>query len=149
MRETNILWRTTLLLYCILCPVFIFSEDLTFYITDKGIWQYEDKILQTGDDFSKAKSSVFPSLPKDSQILIVMPPHEDMAKMTNQEMKDTIGRVIKAKIQSGITKNVNQFELQLIEHIGPITYVDKSQQDAVNKMLSTVLENVLMKPLAK
>lgn len=109
------------------------AADLTFYVTDFGINQYKDGAFRTGDDFGQAKSSVFPAQSRESQVLIVMSPHEEMAKMSDQQIKQGIIYALKKRVDSGISKSVATFELQIVEHIGTLTYADDKHQDAVNR----------------
>ncbi len=109
------------------------AGDLTFYVTDFGIRQYRDGVLSTGDCFRQAKSEVFPSLPQESQILIVMPPHQELAKMSDEEVTRSIAAALTRRADAAIAKNITTFELQMVQHIGPWTYVSTTHQQAVNR----------------
>ncbi|OHB56976.1 MAG: hypothetical protein A2173_09260 [Planctomycetes bacterium RBG_13_44_8b] len=110
------------------------AKELTFYVTDFGIDQYKkDGVLKTGDDFANAKSSVFPELPKEGQVLIVMPPHQNLEKLTDDQIRQEILSQLKSRVESGIGKGVETYELQIIQHIGKETYFDDKHQKAVNR----------------
>jgi hypothetical protein len=125
--------RFLLLIFCVFFPANTFAKELTFYVTDFGINQYEDGVLKTGDDFTQAKSSVFSTLQRESQILIVMPPHQDLEKLTDDEVRQEILNHLKARVASGIDGGIQTFELQLIQHIGTQTYFSPAHQKAVNR----------------
>jgi hypothetical protein len=108
------------------------ASDLTFYVTDFGIWQYK-AALKTGDNFGQSNSCVFPNLPQESQVLIVMPPHEEMVRMSDEQIKQVIFDGLKKRVDSGTTMNVKTYELQIIQHIGPWTYPHNKHQVAVNR----------------
>ena len=132
-KATRLAGSLFLLIWLAICSVPAAARNLTFYVTDFGINQYRDGVFRTGDDFRHAKSSVFPSLPRESQVLIVMPPHEKMARMSDQQIKQEITEAVRARVDSGISRNVATFELQIVEHIGKLTYADKKHQEAVNR----------------
>lgn len=121
------------LIFLVLSSVTAVASDLTFYITDFGINQYKNGAFRTGDNFEQTNSSVFPSQSRESQILIVMPPHEEMAMMSDQQIKQGIIDALKNRVNSSISKNVATFELQIIEHIGTLTYADGKHQGTVNR----------------
>lgn len=121
------------------------NATLTFFVTDFGINQYKaGQVLKTGDDFSNAKSSVFPTLPSDAQFSIVMPPHKELRTMSDAEVTKQIFGALKTKVESGITGGRTTFELQIIEHIGTITYVSKGHQEAVNRFGKCAYEAIDM-----
>ncbi len=120
------------LIFLALSSTVAIASDLTFYVTDFGINQYKDSVFKTGSDFGQAYSSVFPTQSKDSQILIVMPPHEKMNEISYQQIKEKILTALKKRVDYGISKNVVTFELQIIEHIGTATYGNRKHQSAVN-----------------
>ncbi|HON07190.1 MAG TPA: hypothetical protein PLW02_03710 [Verrucomicrobiota bacterium] len=117
------------------------AEDLTFYVTDFGINQYKDN-LRTGDNFENSKACVFPDLPKDSQILIVMPPVEEMDKMSDQQIQQKIIDVLTQRVDAGISKNVRTYEIQIIEYIGTLTYFYPKYQNAVNRFAKCAYEAI-------
>jgi len=107
---------------------------LTFFVSDFGINQYRDDLsLRTGDDFANARACVFPSFPRDAQILIVMPPHEQLGRMSDSEVTDEILGALKTRVDSGLSRNVTTYEVQVIEHIGTVTYASDGHQQAVNR----------------
>ena len=132
-KVTSLAGSLFLLIWLAICSVPAAARNLTFYVTDFGINQYRDGVFRTGDDFRHAKSSVFPSLPRESQVLIVMPPHEEMARMSDRQIKQEITEAVRARVDSGISSNVATFELQIVQHIGTLTYADKKHQEAVNR----------------
>lgn len=133
MGRLKLISSLSFLICLALSSVTAVARDLTFYVTDFGINQYKDGALRTGDDFGQANSSVFPTQPRDSQVLIVMPPHEEMEKMSDQQIKEGIIDALKKRVDSGISKNVATFEFQIVEHIGTVTYADDKHQGAVNR----------------
>ena len=133
----------SLLLICFTCFLATASaKELTFYVTDFGIAQYKDGVIKTGDDFTQASAEVFPSLPKESQILIVMPSHENLEKMTDSQIRQTIFDSLKSRVESGLAHNTAAFELQIVQHIGQLTYADKNHQEAVNRFGKCVYESI-------
>jgi len=118
---------------------------IEFFITDLGINQYRDPgLLRTGDDFSKAKSCVFPILPKDGQVLIVMPAHQDLAEMSDEQVKTEIFEALKKKVEHGIASGSRTLELQIVEHIGTQTYASPTHQEAANRFGKCAYEAIGM-----
>ena len=125
----------SLLLICFTCFLATaFAKELTFYITDFGINQYKKgDVLKTGDDFTHAESSVFSTLPKEGQVLIVMPPYQELKKLTDDQIQQEILNQLKSRVESGIDGGVQTFELQIVQHIDTKTYFNDKYQKAVNR----------------
>lgn len=107
------------------------SKNLTIYVSDFGINQWKPE-LKMFDDFSHAKASVVPNLPKQSQILVPMPPDQHFPKTSAEHQQLTL------KIFEGLKQRIGEgglgtYEIQLVENISKVGYFAPWRQNMVKE----------------
>lgn len=119
------------------------GKQITFYISDFGINQWNDQLMM-GADFSQAENSVFKDYPSAAQILVPMPSDKDYDRMSKTQLISMIRDSISAKVSKGLAKGVDRFELQIVQNINTLGYVYKQRQYKVNEFGATVYKAIEM-----
>ncbi|TKJ36904.1 hypothetical protein CEE37_14410 [candidate division LCP-89 bacterium B3_LCP] len=130
---TDLIKRTRLsyamvTIFLILTTTVCAGKQVTFYVTDFGIGDWNAN-LNTGSDFSN-KPGVYPNMPSEGQILVVMPPDEEF-NMSDEELIQNIYETITEGVTEGQATGVEGFEVQLVQNINLAGYGNKKRQAMV------------------
>ncbi len=109
----------------------VIPEQITIYITDFGINQWNDR-LRLGADFTWAANHVFPELPSAAQILVPMPPDHEFDRMSATQLTQYITTAVSDKIDAALHDGIVTFEVQFVQNINTRGYVDPGRQRSVN-----------------
>ena len=118
------------------------SKNLAIYVSDFGINQWKPE-LKMFDDFSHAKASVVPNLPKQSQILVPMPPDQHFPKSPAEHQQLTL------KIFEGLKQRIGEgkletYEIQIVQNINTAGYFAPWRQNMVKEFGRDVYNAVSM-----
>lgn len=105
--------------------------SVTLRVSDFGIMQW-NRFLKLGADFTHAANRAFGQLSSDAQILVPMFSDKEM-KLPEHILQQRIFETLKVRVDQGLAKGVNNFEIQLVEHISRLGYADPFRQKSVDK----------------
>ena len=88
--------------------------------------------MQVGDPFYQGQHQLFDLPDKRSQILIPMPSDEDMG-LSVAQLADLLAGALIHSVDSKLDEGLGDFELQLVQHVGPLGYADPARQAEIKK----------------
>jgi hypothetical protein len=107
-------------------------RGVTLHVTDFGINQPWSADMQVGDPFQPGQHVLFALGDKRSQILIPMPSDEDMT-MSTAQLSESLAKALLQNVDKKVGEDVAEFEIQLVQHVGPLGYADPTRQAEIKK----------------
>jgi tetratricopeptide (TPR) repeat protein len=120
----------------LMAPVFAqstrLSQTVLIHVSDFGINQPWNSNMQVGDPFQPGQNNLYLLRDKRSQILLPMPSDERMA-ISAAELSQVIGNPLLQDIDRKLGQHVSEFEIQILQHVNSLGYVDPARQGEVKR----------------